>query len=244
MKKTANTTNTTVNTTINTNTADAKEAKFYEDLGRLIAKYYFDGIPFKKTTFVLNPDFTPADTSVKEEAKEKKPSKVDVLKKYGKEGIGVKNTSCIAVSAETMTIIENIIVKYPDIKINSGSHRKGYINCIPAAGAIIDRFDGGDKLVDEAINILIKTGQHNSDYGITRVKLELVTRILALHQKRGRSKVKEALINILTEHTINSLTVLAKDTKKYVQRSKIDMLVLYVESEIAKVDGVRNQLEK
>ena len=222
------------------NFVDEREAQFYEDLGRLFVKYFTDGISFQKMTFMLNPDMTTTNMKTDEE---RKPTKGELLKEYGKVGLVVKNASSIAVSEDAVATVNKIATKF-DIKAKSGKegNRKGYLNCPTAAAAIVDRY--GDKLVEEAISILIEVEYLNSNHGITRKELELVTRILALHQKRSHAKAKAALIDILKENTIRSILILAKNTKKYVQRTDIDMMVLFVESEISKVDGVRNQLEK
>lgn len=209
---------------------------FYEELGRLVAKYIGDPDFFKKITFIFNPG-----DQTEEKPAEKPERPAPTLKDYGKEGLGVKNASCLSTTEKANLIVDKIAAKYGlKMREKNGGNKKGYLNCKTAAAAIIDRYDPEGKLVDEAINIIIDANQAEA-YGITRNKLELVTRILALHQKRGKTKAKEALMKILKEHSMNSLLVLAKDTKLYTQRNDIDMRVLYVEGEIAKVDGVRNQ---
>lgn len=142
-----------------------------------------------------------------------------------------------------METLHRILARHPEIVFNSTAKaRKGALSCAKSVELIIHRFDPEGKLVDEALGILVDAKQHLADKGITRNKLELVTRILALHQGRGRNKVKEILTEILTEQTINSLLVLAKETKLYTQRSAIDMLTMYTEARIAeKADGIRNQ---
>ena len=247
MRKNNNTnTNATANTNANFNINNIDE--FHKKLGELISQFFINSLPegMSKFSFIIDPALVNPEKPT-EPAPEKKPSKVDVIKQYGKEGLGVTfGKSYKFVSEETWVFIKRIIDKHSELKIKTkvGGGSRGYINCVPAIEAFIKRIDGGDKLIEEAIDILVATGHQNTGHGITWDKVELVTRILALHQKRGRSKAKEALIDILNEHTINSLTVLAKDTKKYVQRTNADMRVLFVESEIAKRDGVRNQLEK
>lgn len=228
-----------ITTATNNTTTMNKESQFYEDLGRLVAKYYFaDGIPFQKTTFIFNPENVSAPAPAKE------PTKTEILKNYGKTGLNVKNASAINAGGKSYELVEKIATKF-GIKVKEGKtgNRNGYLNCPVAMAAIIDRYEG-EKLVEEAMQVLIDAKYHESDHGITREKIELVTRILALHQRRGHAKVKEELTKLLCEHTIDSILVLAKDTKKYTQRTQIDMMVFYVESMIAKQDGIRNQLEK
>lgn len=198
---------------------------------------------------MLNPqDISPVQPEEKGEDKNvHQPTRTERLKTFGKEGLQLKNPSTTRVSEETEKVFDEIIARHPEVKIKEGSQsgkKKGYFNCPMAAKAIIDRYDNGGKLVDEAIDILIKAEYHQTGHGICRSELELVTRILALHQKRGKAKAVKALAEILEHHTMRSILVLAKETKLYVQRSEIDMMVLFVESEIAKTDGIRNQFER
>lgn len=226
----ANTTN--VNVTV--------DNAFFAELGKLVAKYFgitpdnIDKIDLTIPTGNGDDDQTPpAPVAVK----------VNRIREYGKNGLPTTNPS--SHNYDERESLERVLARHPEIELNdTGKARKRAFNCVKAAEYIIHRYDKNGKLIDEALDILIKANQHLERYGITGNKLELVTRILALHQGRGRNKVKELLTEILTEQTINSLLVLAKETKLYTQRSNIDMLTMFVETKIAeKADGVRNQFE-
>lgn len=225
----ANTTN--VNVTVNN--------EFFAELGKLVAKYF--GITPDNVGKVDLPfptgngdDSNPPTTPVA--------VKVNRVREYGKEGLP-GNSSCY--NYEERETLTRVLTRHPEIELNCTTKaRKGALGCVKTAELIIHRIDPEGKLIDEALEILINANQHLEGQGITRNKLELVTRILALHQRRGRSKVKELLTEILTEQTINSLLVLAKETKLYTQRSNIDMLTMFVEARIAeKADGIRNQFD-
>lgn len=212
--------------------------QFFMELGKLVAKYFGvtpDNVSKVDLTIPTAGDddqTPPAPVAVK----------VNRIREYGKEGLP-NNASCY--NYDEMETLRRVLANHPEIELNdTGIARKGALSCTKSVELIIHRFDPKGKLVDEALGILVDAKQHLADKGITRNKLELVTRILALHQGRGRNKVKELLIQILTEQTINSLLVLAKETKLYTQRSNIDMLTMFVEARIAeKADGVRNQFE-
>lgn len=213
--------------------------QFFMELGKLVAKYFgitpdnVEKVDLTIPTGNGDDDQTPpAPVAVK----------VNHIREYGKEGLP-ENPSCY--NYEEMETLRRILTRHPEIELNdTGKARKGALGCVKTAELIIHRFDPEGKLVDEALGILVDAKQHLEGQGITRNKLELVTRILALHQGRGRNKVKEILTEIMTEQTINSLLVLAKETKLYTQRSNIDMLTMFVEARIAeKADGVRNQFE-
>ena len=225
------TNNVTENATVNND--------FFTELGKLVFKYYFDGTPFGKMTFVINPE------EINEEKVETQKVKAENLKKYGKEGFGIKNANQTKPSSYAMEVVNNIVAEFDTIRMREsnciGGSKLGYFNCPKAAATIVERYDDEGKLIREALQIMIDAGYHERERGITTEKLELVTRILALHQRRGRAKVKEALTALLQHHSMNSLLVLAKETKLYVQRNDVDMRVLYVESELAKIDGIRNQ---
>lgn len=223
--------NTNVNVTVN-------EA-FFAELGKLVAKYF--GITPDNVSKV---DLTIPTAGDDDQTPPVAPVavKVNRIREYGKEGLP-ENPSCY--NYEEMETLRRILAHHPEIELNDTTKaRKGALGCVKAAQLIIHKIDPEGKLVDEALGILVDAKQHLADKGITRNKLELVTRILALHQGRGRNKVKELLTEILAEQTINSLLVLAKETKLYTQRSNIDMLTMYTEARIAeKADGIRNQFE-
>lgn len=222
--------NTNVNVTIND--------EFFMELGKLVSKY-----------FGVTPDNSgkieiPFPTGNGDDSNPPAPVavKVNRIREYGKKGLP-ENASCY--NYDEMETLRRVLNRHPEIELNdTGIARKGALSCTKSVELIIHRFDPEGKLVDEALGILVNAKQHLADKGITRNKLELVTRILALHQGRGRNKVKELLTEILREQTINSLLVLAKETKLYTQRSNIDMLTMFVETKIAeKADGIRNQFE-
>lgn len=220
--------NTNVNVTIND--------EFFIELGKLVSKY-----------FGVTPDNAgkieiPFPTGNGDDSNPTAPVavKVNRIREYGKEGLPT-NAYCYEY-ADAAEVLNRVLTRHPEISIDGFG--KGKLGCYKAAQLIIHKIDQEGKLIDEALEILINAKQHLADKGITRNKLELVTRILALHQGRGRNKVKGLLIQILTEQTINSLLVLAKETKLYTQRSNIDMLTMYTEARIAeKADGIRNQFE-
>lgn len=223
--------NQNVNVTVN--------EQFFTELGKLVAKYF--GITPDNVSKV---DLTIPTAGDDDQTPPVAPVavKVNRIREYGKKGLP-ENASCY--NYDEMETLCRVIARHPEIELNAtGKARKGALSCAKSVELIIHRFDPEGKLVDEALGILIDANQHLEGQGITRNKLELVTRILALHQRRGRSKVKELLTEILTEQTINSLLVLARETKLYTQRSNIDMLTMFVESRIAeKADGIRNQFE-
>ena len=222
-------TTTNVNVTVN--------EQFFTELGKLVAKYFgvtpdnVDKIDLTIPT-AGDDDQTPPVAPVA--------VKVNRIREYGKEGLP-NNAYCYEY-ADAAEVLNRVLTRHPEISIDGFG--KGKLGCYKAAQLIIHKIDPEGKLIDEALEILINAKQHLADKGITRNKLELVTRILALHQGRGRNKVKELLTEILAEQTINSLLVLAKETKLYTQRSNIDMLTMYTEARIAeKADGIRNQFE-
>ena len=209
--------NTNVNVTIND--------EFFMELGKLVSKY-----------FGVTPDNAgkieiPFQTGNGDDSNPTAPVavKVNRVREYGKEGLPT-NAYCYEY-ADAAEVLNRVLTRHPEISIDGFG--KGKLGCYKAAQLIIHKIDPEGKLIDEALEILINAKQHLADKGITRNKLELVTRILALHQGRGRNKVKEMLTEILTEQTINSLLVLAKETKLYTQRSNIDMLTMFVETKIA-----------
>lgn len=211
--------------------------QFFMELGKLVAKYFGitpDNVEKVDLTIPTagDDDQTPPVAPVA--------VKVNRVREYGKEGLPT-NAYCYEY-ADAAEVLNRVLTRHPEISIDGFG--KGKLGCYKAAQLIIHKIDPEGKLIDEALEILINAKQHLADKGITRNKLELVTRILALHQGRGRNKVKELLMEILTEQTINSLLVLAKETKLYTQRSNIDMLTMFVEARIAeKADGIRNQFE-
>ena len=222
-------TTTNVNVTVN--------EQFFTELGKLVAKYFgvtpdnVDKIDLTIPT-AGDDDQTPPVAPVA--------VKVNRIREYGKEGLP-NNAYCYEY-ADAAEVLNRVLTRHPEISIDGFG--KGKLGCYKAAQLITHKIDPEGKLIDEALEILINAKQHLADKGITRNKLELVTRILALHQGRGRNKVKELLTEILAEQTINSLLVLAKETKLYTQRSNIDMLTMYTEARIAeKADGIRNQFE-
>lgn len=223
--------NTNVNVTIND--------EFFTELGKLVSKYF--GITPDNVSKV---DLTIPTAGDDDQTPPVAPIavKVNRVREYGKEGLP-NNASCY--NYEERETLTRVLAHHPEIELNDTTKaRKGALGCVKTAELIIHRIDPEGKLVGEALGILVDAKQHLADRGITRNKLEMVTRILALHQGRGRNKVKELLTEILTEQTINSLLVLAKETKLYTQRSAIDMLTMFVEARIAeKADGVRNQFE-
>lgn len=221
--------NQNVNVTVN--------EQFFMELGKLVAKYFGitpDNVEKVDLTIPTagDDDQTPPVAPVA--------VKVNRVREYGKEGLPT-SAYCYEY-ADAAEVLNRVLTRHPEISIDGFG--KGKLGCYKAAQLIIHKIDPKGKLVDEALGILVDAKQHLADKGITRNKLELVTRILALHQGRGRNKVKEILTEILTEQTINSLLVLAKETKLYTQRSNIDMLTMFVEARIAeKADGIRNQFE-
>lgn len=221
------------NTNINVTVNDA----FYAEIGKIVVKH-----------LGLNPDnvgkieipFPTGNGDDDQTPPAPVAVKVNRVREYGKEGLPTKNPSVH--NYDEMETLKRIVARHKIELNDTGKARKGSFNCVKAAEYIIHRYDTEGKLIDEALGILIDAKQHFADRGITRNKLEMVTRILALHQGRGRNKVKELLTEILREQTVNSLLVLAKETKLYVQRSNIDMLTMYTEARIAeKADGIRNQ---
>lgn len=212
--------------------------QFFMELGKLVAKYFGvtpDNVGKVDLPFPTgngDDDQTPPVAPVE--------VKINKVREYGKEGLPINPASH---DYEEREILERVVSRHKEIELNkTGKARKKALSCVKAAEYIIHRYDAEGKLIDEALDILINAKQQLEGYGITREKLELVTRILALHQGRGRNKVKEILTEILTEQKISSLLVLAKETKLYTQRSDIDMLTMYTEARIAeKADGIRNQ---
>lgn len=216
--------NTNVNVTIND--------EFFMELGKLVSKYF--GVTPDNVGKI---DLTiPTGNGDDNNPTAPVAVKVNRVRQYGKKGLP-ENASCYKYE-DAAEVLKRVLANHKGI-CEGG---EGKFGCNKAAELIIHRYDPEGKLVDEALNILINANQHLADFGITRKKLEMVTRILALHQRRGRSQVKELLTELLTEQKISSLLVLAKETKLYTQRSDIDMLTMYTESRIAeKADGIRNQ---
>ena len=236
-----------MNNKIENNATVNKEEQFYADLGKLIAKYYFNESLFNKLTFFVKPEEINKENK-KVEPEIKTLTKAKKLKEYGKKGFEIKNVNQTRPSTDSVCVVGKIVAEFSDKvtmkDVNRTGAKNGYFNCPKAAATIIERYDDDGQIVRDAIDIMIKAGYHERENGITADKLELVTRILALHQRRGRAKAKEALIALLKSQTMNSLLVLAKETKLYHQRNAIDMRVLYVESELAKIDGIRNQFTR
>lgn len=189
----ANTTN--VNVTV--------DNAFFTELGKLVSKYF--GITPDNVSKV---DLTIPTAGDDDQTPPVAPIavKVNRVREYGKEGLP-NNAYCYEY-ADAAEVLNRVLTRHTEISIDGSG--KGKLGCYKAAQLIIHKIDPEGKLVDEALGILVDAKQHLADKGITRNKLELVTRILALHQGRGRNKVKELLIQILTEQTINSLLVLQK----------------------------------
>lgn len=207
--------------------ANVTDDAFYTALGKFVAEYF---------------------STKKETASENKSEKKSKLKEMA------LTSSFTAAPAYQGTetdyeILNRIVADHPEIRMRSDDEvytkvKKGVLCCENSCLYMIHKADDDGKTLSEVLDIAISAQMHENGSGLTTAALVMIFRILLLHQGRNHAKVKELLTEIMSKNTVNSITVLAKATEKYTQRKESDMRVMYVESLLAKNDGIRDQFEK
>lgn len=207
--------------------ANATDDAFYIALGKFVAEYF---------------------STKKETATESNAEKKSKLKEMA---LTSSFTAAPAYQGTEMDyeILNRIVADHPEIRMRNEDEvytkvKKGVLCCENSCLYMIHKADDNGKTFSEVLDIAISAQMHENGSGLTTAALIMIFRLLLLHQRRNHTKVKELVTEIMRKNTVNSITVLAKATEKYTQRSLCDMRVMYVESLLAKNDGICDQFEK
>lgn len=167
-------------------------------------------------------------------------------KNIGLKGFGYSSGYCYNGTDAEYEILNKIVADRPQIRLRNEDEvyvktKVGVLCCENVALYMIKKGADNGKLLAETLDIAIAAHMHEVHNGLCAAALITIFRLLCLHQRKNHNKVKEFLVEIMQKNTINSLTVLAKATEKYTQRTPADMRVMYVESLLAEHPGIRDQ---